>query len=56
MNAVLRIALGAAVGAGIGFGAYALIGCRTGTCPLTANPFVAMTIWGLMGAMVMAAR
>lgn len=50
MSPLLRIILGAAVGAAIGFGMYKFIGCRTGTCPLTANPYIAMILWAIIGA------
>jgi len=47
---MLKVAIGAAVGAGIGYAMYRLVGCRTGACPLTGNPYIAMAVWGLMGA------
>jgi len=56
MPMILRMALGGVVGAAIGFGVYYFIGCRTGTCPLTGNPYVAMILWALMGVMVTAGR
>jgi hypothetical protein len=52
MSATIRIAIGAVVGAAIGFAMYRFVGCRTGACPLSANPWIAMTIWGVMGAMI----
>ena len=49
---ILRILIGAAVGAGLGFGWHKLVGCSTGACPLTANPFVA-TLYGMtVGALI----
>lgn len=53
MNPTLRILIGAVVGAGVGFAMYKFVGCKTGACPLTANPWLAMAIWGLMGGLVM---
>ena len=52
----MRIAVGLLVGAGVGFAMYKIVGCRTGTCPLTANPWLAMGIWGLMGALLASGR
>lgn len=43
---VLRILIGAVVGAGLGFGWYKLVGCSTGTCPLTSHPVVS-TLYGM---------
>ncbi|MBP7280782.1 MAG: hypothetical protein KBA66_04355 [Leptospiraceae bacterium] len=32
-------------GAGLGFLWHKLVGCRTGACPITANPYIS-TIYG----------
>jgi Family of unknown function (DUF6132) len=50
----LRILIGAAVGAGLGFGWHKLVGCASGACPLTANPFVATLYGTVVGAVVAA--
>jgi len=52
MNPLIRAIIGGVVGAGIGFLMYRFVGCRTGACPLTGNPFIAMFIWGLMGVLL----
>lgn len=51
MNLLLgkRILLGLAVGAVLGFAYQKLVGCRTGTCPLTATPLRTMLYGGVMG-------
>jgi hypothetical protein len=46
------MAIGAIVGGVVGYMMYAFIGCRTGTCPLTGNPYLSVIIWGGLGAMV----
>jgi Family of unknown function (DUF6132) len=49
---ILRLLIGAAIGAGLGFGWHKLVGCSTGTCPLTANPYIA-TLYGMVvGALI----
>ena len=49
---ILRILIGAVVGAVLGFGWYKLVGCSTGTCPLTSNPVVS-TLYGMVvGALI----
>ncbi|MCL5097603.1 MAG: DUF6132 family protein [Candidatus Omnitrophica bacterium] len=49
---IARILIGAGVGAVLGFGWHKLVGCSTGACPLTSNPFIS-TIYGLVvGALV----
>ena len=37
-----RLALALPLGGGLGFAYQRLIGCRTGTCPLTATPLRAI--------------
>jgi uncharacterized membrane protein YedE/YeeE len=34
-------------GAVIGFGYYYFVGCRTGTCPISGNPYIS-TLYGAM--------
>jgi hypothetical protein len=52
MNGTIRVVIGAIFGVAVGFAIYRYIGCRTGACPLSSNPFVAMGLWGLMGALM----
>jgi hypothetical protein len=44
-----RIVLGILLGAALGFAYQKLIGCRTGTCPLTATPLRAMIYGAVVG-------
>jgi hypothetical protein len=49
---ILRMLIGAAIGGGLGFGWQKLVGCSTGTCPLTSNPFIS-TLYGMvMGVLI----
>lgn len=41
----IRMLIGAAVGGLIGYGVYRFIGCSTGACPITSNPWMS-TLWG----------
>ena len=52
MNPIAKALLGAVIGAAVGYAMYRFVGCKSGACPLTANPWVAMVIWGLMGLML----
>lgn len=52
MPSMLKIIIGGVAGALIGLAMYKFVGCKSGACPLTANPYVAIVLWGLMGVMV----
>ena len=52
MNSTVRIILGAIAGAGVGYLLYRVIGCRTGACPLYANPYLPMIIWAVIGGLL----
>ena len=52
MSMIVRIIIGAVIGGGLGFLYQRLVGCPTGGCPLTSNPWIT-TIYGMgMGALV----
>ena len=56
MISIVKVIIGAAIGAGIGYAMYKFVGCRTGACPLTGNPYIAMSIWGIAGALMGAGK
>ena len=49
MKKWLRPALFTLGGGLVGLGYYALVGCSTGTCVITSNPFSSMTYMALVG-------
>jgi hypothetical protein len=49
---IARILIGAVIGGAVGLGYYRLVGCSTGACPLTSNPWITMIYGGVMGALV----
>jgi hypothetical protein len=49
-----RIILGILLGGGAGFAYYKLVGCSTGACPLTSNPWITTLYGGAMGLLVTA--
>jgi hypothetical protein len=51
MTLLVRMLIGGAVGAALGFAMYKFVGCKTGACPITANPFISMAVYGVVGAM-----
>jgi hypothetical protein len=51
---IARIVIGVVVAGGLGFAYYKLIGCSSGTCPLTSNPFISTIYGGIVGALLAA--
>lgn len=49
MNKYLKLALGIAGGAALGFAYYYFIGCKSGTCPITSNWHSATFYGALIG-------
>jgi hypothetical protein len=49
---ILRLVIGAAIGAGLGYGWYRLVGCPTGACPLTRHPLITILYGLAMGMLV----
>lgn len=49
----LKMILGALAGAAFGYVViHKLIGCATGTCPITANPYTSTIYGALMGLLL----
>jgi hypothetical protein len=49
---ITAISLGVVVGGALGFANYRFIGCRTGACPLTSNPWISTMYGMLLGGMI----
>jgi hypothetical protein len=47
---IIRLIIGVAVGAVAGFAYYRYIGCSSGACPLTSNPYISTIYGAVMGA------
>lgn len=45
----LRIVVFVVVGAVLGFGYHRVVGCRTGACAITGNPYLSTLYGALMG-------
>ncbi len=53
---MLATLLGIVIGGALGYANYRFIGCKTGTCPLSANPWIStaygMIVGGLIGSIL----
>ena len=49
---LLRLAQGVIAGAGLGYGWYRLVGCSTGTCPITARWWTSTLYGAMVGGMM----
>jgi phage shock protein E len=42
----------ASLGAGAGFAYYYFVGCASGTCPITSNPYISTAYGAVVGALL----
>ena len=48
--------IGIVIGAVLGYGYYRLVGCSTGTCPITSNPYISTLYGAVMGVLIAGMR
>lgn len=53
---MLRMIVGALVGGVLGYGVYRFIGCSTGACPITSNPWISTGFGVVIGALFSGVR
>lgn len=49
---IMRLILGVVAGGGAGFAYHRFVGCASGTCPLTSNPWISTLYGGLLGILI----
>ena len=49
---MIAIVIGAAIGGVVGFLYYRFIGCRSGACIITSNPYISTIYWAVLGGLV----
>jgi L-cystine uptake protein TcyP (sodium:dicarboxylate symporter family) len=48
----VHLFLGIVIGGVFGYAIYYFVGCSSGTCPITANPWVSTLVGTMIGAML----
>jgi hypothetical protein len=48
----LKIIAGVLLGGGLGFAYYRFVGCASGTCPLTSNPYISTIYGAVIGILI----
>lgn len=52
INKMGKILAGVLIGGMIGFLYYRFIGCRSGACIITGNPYISTIYWALLGGLL----
>jgi hypothetical protein len=50
----MKVVIGMLVGGALGYLYFRLVGCASGACPLTSNPWTSTLYGGVMGSLVAA--
>ena len=53
---VMKVLAGAVVGGVIGFAWYKLVGCVSGTCPITSHPWISTLYGAILGVLMVTAK
>jgi len=49
---MIAMIIGAVVGAVVGYLYYRFIGCRSGACIITGNPYISTIYWAVLGGLL----
>ena len=49
---MIAIIIGAVAGGIVGFLYYRFIGCRSGACIITGNPYISTLYWAVLGGLL----
>jgi len=47
----VKLLVSVVVGAGLGYGYHRLVGCHSGACPITGNPYISTLYGAFLGFM-----
>ena len=49
---ILKLVAGVVLGGGLGLAYYKFVGCSSGTCPLTSNPWISTIYAAALGLLI----
>lgn len=49
---ILKIMIGTVIGAILGYLYYRLVGCQSGSCPITSNPYASIIYGAVLGFLI----
>jgi len=49
---IIKLIIGICVGGVLGFSYYKFVGCSSGTCPLTSNPYISTIYGAVLGGLL----
>ena len=49
---MVKIIIGVVAGGIVGFLYYRFIGCRSGACVITRNPYISTIYWAVLGGLI----
>jgi hypothetical protein len=49
---MIAIVIGAVAGGVVGYLYYRFIGCRSGACIITGNPYISTIYWAVLGGLI----
>lgn len=52
MNKILIYLASIIIGSGLGYLVYKFIGCRSGACPITSNPYISIIMGALFAVLL----
>lgn len=51
-SVLIKLLIGITLGAVAGFCLYRFVGCKTGVCPITRNPYISTAYGAILGALL----
>lgn len=49
---IIKLIIGTVIGGALGYSYYRFIGCSSGACPITSNPYISTIYGAILGFMV----